>query len=197
MDFIDSIPCRAPRPTRRRMPPRPAAGYTLIELLVTTVVAALLAAVAVPSMRTLILSHRMSTQVNTLVTHLYLGRSEAVTRNRQVVICKSADGHTCDSLAHWDEGWILFVDKDRDEQRDSQDALLRVHGPLPSGLSLRYAGFPSNRYMTFEPIGISNANGSFVFCDERGAAGARAVVVSKTARARIATRRSNGDPLTC
>lgn len=172
-------------------------GFTLIELLVTVAVAAVLATVAVPSMHRLLLAQRMSTQVNTLVAHLSLGRSEAVMRNLQVVMCKSANGQSCDGSARWHQGWILFVDGDRNEHRGPGEPLLRRHGPLPSGMSMHYGGFPSDRYVTFEPTGISNANGTFVLCDGRGAPAARAVIVSKAGRARSARRRPGGGPLQC
>lgn len=192
---------------RRRAPARPslfhatavplAGAFTLIELLITIAVAALLAGVAVPSMRGLLLDQRMSSQINTLVGHINFGKSEAVMRNRQVVICKSADGQVCDARADWDEGWILFVDNDRNEHRAAGEPLLRRHGPLPAGLSLHYAGFPSSRYMSFAPTGITRVNGTFVFCDGRGPEKARAVVVSKTGRARTTARKAGGAPLVC
>ena len=178
-------------------PGTPASAFTLIELLITLAVAALLATVAVPAMHRLLVAQRMTSQVNTLITHLSLGRSEAAVRNRQVVLCKSADGNVCSSRARWSNGWILFADDDRNEHRGTGETLLRRHGPLPAGLSLNYAGFPSDRYTTFEATGISNANGTFVFCDGRGAGGARAVIVSKTGRARTAAVMPDGSALQC
>lgn len=182
---------------RALRPGASASAFTLIELLMTLAVAALLATVAVPTMQRLLVEQRMTSQVNTLITHLSLGRSEAVMRNRQVVLCKSADGTVCSPRARWTQGWILFSDDDRNERRGPRETLLRRHGPLPPGLSLDYAGFPSDRYMTFEATGISNANGTFVFCDGRGAAAATAVIVSKTGRARTAKGRAGGQPLRC
>ena len=173
------------------------AGITLIELMVTLAIAGIVLSMAVPTMRDLVLGNRMTARINTLVTHLSIGRSEAVVRNRQVVICKSPDGRHCTTAGTWGDGWILFVDKDRDEHRGGGEPVLRVHGELSGGGSLRYAAFPSSRYLTFEPTGITNANGTFVFCDSRGAAAAKAVIVSKTGRARISRRKANGDALEC
>lgn len=194
---MDTIDNRAPRRRPGTRPAAAASAFTLIELLITVAVAALLTTLAVPSMHRLLLAHRMTAQINILVTDLSLARGEAVMSNRQVVVCKSAGGRRCEPRARWKQGWILFRDNDRDEQRGARETLLRRHGPLPAGMSLHYAGFPSDRYVTFEATGISNANGMFVFCDGRGAASAKAVIISRMGRARTATRRPGGGALRC
>lgn len=187
----------ARQPAERPAPTAALAGLTLVELLTALAVTAILTALAVPSMHRLLLHEHMVTQVNTLVAHLSLGRSEAVRRNRQVVLCRSSDGRACSGAGAWGDGWILFLDRDRDRARDGAEPILRAHGRLQHGLTLRYAAFPSGGYLTFRPTGITNANGTFTFCDGRGAAAARAVIVSKTGRARLSRRRPDGEPLTC
>ena len=165
--------------------------------MITLAVAAIFATLAVPSMRGLLLDHRMTTQINGLVTHLSLGRSESIMRNRQVVLCASADQRHCDTAGQWDKGWILFVDKDHDEDRDANERVLRVQRELPPGLMVHYAGFGSSRYVTFKSTGMTGVNGTFTFCDDRGAGHGRAIIISKTGRPRLSRTRSNGQPLQC
>lgn len=62
-------------------------GFSLIELMVTTVVAAVLLAVAIPSFRNLILSNELTTTTNEWVTAVNVARSEAIKRSAGVVIC--------------------------------------------------------------------------------------------------------------
>ncbi len=85
-------------------------GFTLLELMVTVAIAAIVLTLGVPSFRDLVQNNRAATQVNALVTALSLARSEAVRRGQHVSICPSTDQETCTGGDDWDDGWIVFVD---------------------------------------------------------------------------------------
>ena len=65
---------------------RKGKGFTLIELMVTVAVAAILLTVGVPSFQYILQSSRVSTQTNELVTGLSTARSEAIRRNQEVTV---------------------------------------------------------------------------------------------------------------
>lgn len=65
-------------------------GFTLVELLITLVVAGLLLALAVPSFNRLMISSRLTTQANNAVSLLAQARTEAV--KRRVDVQLNADG---------------------------------------------------------------------------------------------------------
>ena len=76
-------------------------------------------------------------------------------------------------------------------QRSETEPLLYAHDAEITGTVI------SNRpYYEFRP-GRRSTNGTIVFCDSRGAAAARAVIVSYTGRPRVARVDADGRPLKC
>jgi hypothetical protein len=66
-----------------------------------------------------------------------------------------------------------------------------------------YAGWPEGRIISnrntysFHPTVQSVINGTLVFCDPRGSASARAVIVNNFGRPRLSQRDSSNKPLRC
>jgi len=175
---------------------RDGGGFSLVEMVVTLALAGVLLASAAPSFLDLVHDHRITTQINLLVTDVHLARIEAIKRNRDVVLCRSADGQQCDrggADADWSGGRIVFVNLDGDKRRDPGEPLLQVRAALPGNLSLRF-----NQWwrVIFHPDGGAK-NGAFTLCDHRGAVHARALILYYTGRPRIAGRRADGGPLDC
>lgn len=86
-----------------------SAGFTLIELIVTVSMVAILMSIAVPSFKKMIDDNRLSTGTNELVSALILARSEALKRSQNVTVCASTDQTTC-SGKDFAAGWLVFVD---------------------------------------------------------------------------------------
>ncbi len=80
------------------------AGFTLIELMVTVSVLAILLGIGVPSFRAMIEGNRITTVANDLVSGLQFARSEAVKRGANVTLCSTNDQSTCSGT--WVEGWV-------------------------------------------------------------------------------------------
>lgn len=88
-------------------------GLSLIELMVTVVVLAIILAVAVPAFQGTIASNRLTTSTNDLLSAMAMARSEAIRRGGRVTVCKSADGTACTTAGGWEQGWIVFTDGTR------------------------------------------------------------------------------------
>jgi type IV fimbrial biogenesis protein FimT len=101
-----------------------AGGFSLIELMVTIAVLAIVLAMAVPAFAALINGNRLVAQANELVASLQLARSEAVRRNAKVVLCRSSDGSSCAGAGVAWSGWIVRV--------SSSGELLRANLVNPS-----------------------------------------------------------------
>lgn len=171
-----------------------AAGMTLMELLTALAAFAVLATLAAPSFHTLHLNSRRTAVVNGFLHTVFLARSEAIKRGLVVSVCRSSDGQRCDAGVDWSTGWIVFVNRDRDipPVRDTAEELIFSSGGWPGG------SITSNRRAySFRPVTQLDVNGTIVFCDARGSAQARAIIISHTGRPRVAQRDADNKPLRC
>ncbi len=108
-------------------------GLTLVELLVTVSIAAILIAIAAPSFNDSNTRRKIAAEQRNMKLELAFARSEAISRNAYITICSSDDGVVCLGSADWSEGWVVFVDdgagagSPKDGQRSGNEELLRVY----------------------------------------------------------------------
>lgn len=109
-------------------------GFTLVELMVTIAIAAILLAVAAPNITSFLLRARISAHANDLVGAINLARSEAVKRGGGVTICRSSDQASCSTVAAgWEAGWIVFADPNLNATVDTGETVIHVFPALPNG----------------------------------------------------------------
>lgn len=82
-------------------------GFTLIELMVTLAIAAVLLVVGVPSFVEFQRNSELTSQTNSLVAALNAARTEAMKRNTNAYVIPSGTANK------WRDGWIVFVDTNR------------------------------------------------------------------------------------
>ncbi len=172
-------------------------GHSLISLLTTLVVSGILLGIGVPSMAGLVTANRLSTQVNQLAGALTFARTESITRNQHVIICKSNDQLQCSKESAWHEGWLVFVDDNQNHQYDDNELVLLQNGMAQMNLRIDYAGFGSHAYITFRPAGSTSSNGTFTLCDTTATDNARALIINRAGRIRTSTTKSEGTALVC
>jgi len=167
-------------------------GFTLIELMVTVGVVAILAAVAIPSFSSMIQNGRQSSVYNGLISELNYARSEAVKRSTSVVVCARADDTSCATTAQWDDGWLVFVDTNRDGTIGAGEDILRVGESVSDKQTVIAEAFSNTAAVTYLGRGNTDSIGHFVICDDRGAEYAKAVNIVLTGAIRKAVD-SNGN----
>ncbi|MES9904785.1 MAG: GspH/FimT family pseudopilin [Sedimenticola sp.] len=110
-------------------------GFTLVELMVTIAVAAILLTIAVPSFRYLIANNRATTQANALFSAFSVARTEAINRGSNVTVCPkstaSASNTTCGTNTSWVNGWHVFTDTGVIGTYSGSDVVLKHWEPLP------------------------------------------------------------------
>jgi type IV fimbrial biogenesis protein FimT len=167
----------------------------LYELLTSlTVVSALTTGTV--AMQPLLERERLTTDVNILLTHLSLARSEAIRRATPVTLCKSATGYTCTPDSHWEQGWIVFVDADEDEEVGADETIIRAQQPLSAGHTMNLqAALGRNDALTYHPSGQSARNGTFTLCGRQHTA--KTVILNRIGRARVSDRTTSGAKPRC
>ena len=107
-------------PRERRLRAR-CGGFTLIELAAVVLIVMILAAIGVPGLRTLILTQQIRTASSDLFVAIAAARSEAVTRNAEVVVEPAS--------SDWSDGWVVRTGGGRELRREARSARLSITGP--------------------------------------------------------------------
>jgi len=157
----------------REMGMRHENGFTIIELMITIAIAALLLTLGVPALQDMVRNNRMVSQTNNLVSDIQLARGEAIKRNTQVAMCRSNDldtTPTCGGSAQdWTTGWLVFADANGNGTYESAgDTLLRVGYPSGNDATI-FSNGTADANVRFAPDGTLNlsAVARFAVCDGR------------------------------
>jgi type IV fimbrial biogenesis protein FimT len=137
-----------------------AGGFTLIELMVTVALVAVLLALAAPSFSDASVNSKLSDTANRLLSSTSFSRGEAIKRNAHVVMCKSADGATCTTSGGWEQGWIVFHDADRDAALDTDENVLAKEPAAPGGYKVTTAA----NTLSFLPTSVGISNTTWTIC---------------------------------
>ena len=169
-------------------------GFSLYELLGTLSIAAMVLGLGLPSFTGLVADKRLRIEVDALFHAVHLARKESVTRRRVVSLCPSTDGQSCARSYDWSDGWILYVDKNRQSspRRQPDDELLRYHkGDENSQI------IANRQYFSLRSTQLRATNGTLVFCHAAQQTATRALVISYTGRPRVTRLDRNGRPYDC
>ena len=169
-------------------------GYSLYELVMTLGLFALVLTLGLPSLGAIVANSRLRVEVDQFFHAVHLARKESIVRRRVMTICPTRNGTDCGGRADWSEGWMLFVNVDRDlpAARDRDEPVVKWVLVQPGNRIV------ANRdSFSLRATDLRATNGTLVFCDRNGRARPRALVVSYTGRPRVAYETTRGQPYDC
>ena len=169
-------------------------GFTLIELMVTIAIAAILMVVAVPSLVTYQRNSEMTSFANSLLASINAARGEAMKRGRYAMVVP-ADGLV------WASGWVVFVDVNVTKTynaandvlvttKEAPPSFLNVSGNGPAGEAAPYIMFDPSGYAAKKSTSTTGPNLTLTITrndvsTSEAAEQTRLVIIAKTGRARV------------
>lgn len=142
-------------------------GLTLLELLFTLGIAAILASMAIPAYATMIKRNNSMALSYQLMTLVHYARSEAISRGSVVTLCGSSNGTQCTN--DWSKTILVFSDLNANGAIDSEDTLLHTASALKEGETLFWRSFRNKPYLQLQTNGMTYfQNGNFTYCPADG-----------------------------
>lgn len=109
-----------------------ALGYTLVELMVVVVIAAILLSLGMPRLKSLVSDYQLRGAADDLFAAINLTRSQALSRGQRVMLAPPDN-------TDWRTGWVVFVDLNGNQQFDAADELIFQQESPPPGVSVQSA----------------------------------------------------------
>jgi len=164
-------------------PPVTIRGITLIELMIALAILAVTLSLAAPAFGSLMEKTHVRNARSELSVALGTARIAAVSRTAHVVVCPSRDQHACSDGIEWQAGWIVFVDENRDRERQTDETVLSVGQARPAGTAIiSSVGRPRAAY---RPDGsATGSNLTLTFCERDGRVEASTLVINNAGRVR-------------
>ena len=113
----------------------PGCGFTLLEALVVLTMLSALLGLGVPVLSGLRERQQLQAQAEDFWSSLVLARAQALLHQQRVTVCAALKGG-CEPSAGWHSGWLVFVDANRNGQREADERLIQEREPAPASMRI-------------------------------------------------------------
>ena len=163
-----------------------ARGFTLIEMMVTVAILAVLMAVVSPSFDNLRLSSTLTGIANQLAASANLARTTAIARNTKVQMCPpDASGTACSTTGDWAQGWVLLAGT----------TVIANESAVSAGFKVTAANTAANK-LEFFSTGAGATQATFTVCRNTPSVGSeeRTVGVRATGKTTVVKTKTGSCP---
>jgi type IV fimbrial biogenesis protein FimT len=149
-------------------------GVTLIELMFSLALLALLAGLAAPGFREGQRNAAVRAATFELAVGVQQARANSITGSRPGLLCPADSSGNCLAAGSAATAWRSFLESGASREETGGQS-------LPRGVVLKATRSP----IRFWPSSFAASAGTLTICDETGVAAPRAIVISATGRARV------------
>src|SRR5690554_1583456 len=140
-------------------------GFTLIELVITVSVIAIVATLSAPSLSRLVTTTERRSEVNDLISTINLARNTATFEQTTVTMCPIDNRKRC--ARDWSLPIVVFRDPERVAKIADEAQIIRVRQSQSKGTLKGATGIHS--YFRFNPSGFAwGAIGNITWCPQNG-----------------------------
>jgi type IV fimbrial biogenesis protein FimT len=162
------------------------AGLTLVELMITLGIVAILTLAVGPSVQNILIQNRIVGEINELSGLVQFARNNAIDEQVDTILCPSTDFATCS--ANWNDPKIVFADVDGNGARGADEELLVGS----SGISANNILTGPAAAINFEASGAVSAAASLLLCHkDKDDEYARLLTVSPQGRVKMSQDTDN------
>ena len=138
-------------------------GITLVELMITIAILAIVAMIAVPSFQAVMANLEANRVQSTMRSVIQDSKHRAFTNRQRITICGSSNLQDCD--AQWSTGFIIFNDLNKNKFKDANEDILKKHSLNLKHGTLSWRGLGGSALFFQPDTGLPRgSNGSFTYC---------------------------------
>jgi len=157
-------------------------GVTLVELMITVSIIAIILTFVGPSIQSLLIKNRVVAEINETSSLIQYARHHAIDEQAQVVVCPSSDYSICSN--DWNDPKIVFIDEDDNAIRGDTESLLVSIGATSSTSLMTN----TTAIIKFTGTGEANETTEILLCHKDGKAEyARSLSVTLQGRVKMSS----------
>ncbi|WP_100642719.1 GspH/FimT family pseudopilin [Alteromonas facilis] len=164
-------------------------GVTLVELLVSMSIVAIILTIALPNMTILINKTRVISELNSLSATIRMARASAIDDQTTITLCPTLNTRKCD-FTNWQQSKMVFADSNQNKQRDNNEPLLFATSVVSDSINMH----GPNRQVAFHASGQLGTPTTIKLCPKsKNPRLKRALVISLQGRVRLSKDLNDDD----